>query len=87
MSDGGHLGFCRGPKINSVRLIGGMTSKFKFEVNWLSGSKEIAFTRGVYSIHIKKIDGSHLGFRTWPKINNVHVFGGLIYHFKIEVDW
>ena len=53
----------------------------------LSGSKDIAFTRGVYSIHIKKFDGGHLGFRTWPKINSVRIFGGLLSYFKIEVDW
>ena len=35
-----------------------------FEVDWLSGSKDIAFTRGVYSIHIKKFEGGHLLFRT-----------------------
>ena len=64
-----------------------MTSKIKSEVDWLSGSKDIAFTRGVYSIHIKKFDGGHLGFCTWPKINRVRIYGGLISYFKIEVDW
>ena len=76
---GGHLGFCTWPKINSVRPLGGMTSQTKFEVYWLSSSKDIAFIRGVYSIHIKKCGGGHLGFCTWPKINNVRIFGGL-YH-------
>ena len=74
MFDGGHLGFRTWPKINSVRIFGGLISKTKFEVNWLGGSKDIAFTRGVYSIHIKKFDGGHLGFRTWPKINSVRPY-------------
>ena len=77
MFDGGHLGFCRGPKINSIRPMGGMTSKIKFEVDWLSGFKDIAFTRGVYSIHIKKFDDGHLSFCTWPKINSVRPLGGM----------
>ena len=85
--DGGHLCFCTWPKINSVRSLGGMTSLTKFEVDWLSGSKDIAFTRGVYSIHIKKFDGGHLSFRSWPKINIVRIFCGLISYFKIKVDW
>ena len=66
-----HLSFCTWPKINSVRPLDGMTSKTKFEFDWLSGSKDIAFTRGVNSIHIKKFDGGHLSLRTWPKIISV----------------
>ena len=85
--DGGHLSFCRWPKINIVHSLGGMTSLTKFEVDWLSGSKDIAFTRCVYSIHIKNSDGGHLCFRTWHKINTLLIFGGLISYFKIEVDW
>ena len=53
--DGGHLGFRTWPKINSIRPLGGMTSYTKFEVDWLSGSKDIAFTRGIYSIYFKSL--------------------------------
>ena len=77
MFDGGHLGFYRGPKINSVCPMGGMPSKIKFEVDWLSGSKDIAFIRGVYSIHIKKFDNGHLSFCTWLKINRVRPLDGM----------
>ena len=35
-----------GPK-SSVRPLDGLTSLLKFEVDLLSGSKDIAFTRGV----------------------------------------
>ena len=73
--DVSHLGFSRWPKINSVRPLDGLTSLLKFEVDLLSGSKDIAFTRGVYSLHIKKFDGSHLEFCTWPKINSVRPIG------------
>ena len=69
--DGGHLSFHTWPKINSVCPLGGMTSSTKSEVDWLRGSKDIAFTRGVYSIHIKKFDGGHRIFHTWPKIKNI----------------
>ena len=65
------------PKINSVRPLGGMTSSTKSEVDCLSGSKDIAFTRCVYSIHIKKFDGGHLSFHTWPKINSVLLLGAM----------
>ena len=87
MFDGGHLSFHKGPKINSVRPIGGMASKIKFEVDWLSGSKDISFTRGVYSIHIKKFKGGHLSFCTWPKINSVRPIGVMTSKIKFEVDW
>ena len=63
-----------GPK-SSVRPLDGLTSLLKFEVDLLSGSKDIAFTRGVYSLRIKKFDGSHLDFCTLPKINSVRHIG------------
>ena len=85
--DGSHLGFQTWPKLNSVYPIGGMTSETKLEVDWLRDSKDIEFTRGVYSIHIKKFDGSHLGFRTWPKLNSVYPIGGMTSETKLEVDW
>ena len=54
-----------------------MKTNFKFEVDWGNGFKDITFTRGVYSIHIKKLDGGHLSFCTWPKINSVRPLGGM----------
>ena len=47
--DGSHLVFSRWPKVNNVRPLDNM--KIKFEVDWGNGSKEIAFTKVVHSIH------------------------------------
>ena len=71
------LFLCRWPKIKSVCPLGGMTSSTKFEADWLSGSKDIALPRGIYSIHIKKYDDGHFSFHTWPKINRVCPLGGM----------
>ena len=46
--DGSHLVFSRWPKTNSVHPISEIRFYFKFEVDWWTGSKDIAF------------DGSHL---------------------------
>ena len=62
--DSGHLDFSKWPKINSTCPIDNMKTNFKFEVDWGNDFKDIAFTRGVNSIHIKKFDGNHLSFRT-----------------------
>ena len=68
--DGGHLVFSRWPKMYSVCLLDNMNTNFKFEVNWGSGSKDIAFTSIYYLLlHIfQKADGGHLDFSRWPKI-------------------
>ena len=47
--NGSHLVFSRWPKVNNVRPLDNM--KIKFEVDWGNGSKEIAFTKVVHSIH------------------------------------
>ena len=47
--DGGHLVYSRWPKVNNVRPLDNM--KTKFEVDWGNGSKKIAFTKVVHSIH------------------------------------
>ena len=44
----------------------------KFEVGWWNDSKDIVFTRVVYtSIYFKKLYGSHLVLSRCPKINSV----------------
>ena len=47
--DGSHLVISRWPKVNNVRPLDNM--KTKFEVDWGNGSKESAFTKIVHSIH------------------------------------
>ena len=62
-----------------------MKTNVKFEVDWGNGSKDIAFTRVVHSIHFHKFDGSHLVFSRWPKVNNVRPLDNMKTKFK--VDW
>ena len=50
--DGCHLDLSRWPKIESVCNLCGMTSLIKFEGNCDNDSKDIAFTRGVYTCSI-----------------------------------
>ena len=85
MFDGGHLVYSRWPKVSSVRPLDNMKANFKFEVDWGNGSKDIAFTRVVHSIHFHKFDGSHLLFSKWPKVNNVRSLDNI--KTKFEVDW
>ena len=58
-----------------------MPLSFKFEVDWLNGSKYIAFTMGIYSIQFEKFDGSHLDLSRWPKINSVRPLGNMKTNF------
>ena len=62
-----------------------MKTNLKFEVDWGNGSKDIAFTRVVHSIHFHKFDGSHLVFSRWPKVNKVRPLDNM--KTKFEVDW
>ena len=62
-----------------------MKTNLKFKVDWGNGSKDIAFTRVVHSIHFHKFDGSHLVFSRWPKVNIVHPLDDM--KTKFEVDW
>ena len=62
-----------------------MKTNFKFEVDSGNGSKDIAFTRVVHSIHFHKFDGSHLVFSRWPKVNKVRPLDNM--KTKFEVDW
>ena len=59
--------------------------KTKFEVDWGNGSKEIALTKVVQSIHFYNFNGSHLVFSGWPKVNNVRPLDNM--KTKFEVDW
>ena len=62
-----------------------MKRNFKFEVDWGNGSKDIAFTGVVHSIHFHKFDGSHFVFRRRPKVYNVRPLDNM--KIKFEVDW
>ena len=54
--DGGHLGFSRWPKINSVYPLDNMKTIFKSKVNWGNGFKDIAFTSITFnSTYILKV--------------------------------
>ena len=64
-----------------------MKRNFKFEVDWGNGTKDIAFTGVVHSIHFPKFDVSHLVFSRWPKVNNVCPLDNMKRNFKFEVDW
>ena len=55
-----------------------------FKVHWVNGSKDIAFTGLVHSIHFHKFDGSHPVFSRWPKVNNVCPLDNM--KIKFEVD-
>ena len=61
--------------------------KTKFEVDWGNGSKDIAFTRVVHSIHFKKFDGGHLVFSRWPNVNSIPPLDNMKTNFKFEMDW
>ena len=80
--DGGHLVFSRWPKVNNVRPLDNM--KTKFEEDWGNGSKDIVFTKAVHSIHF---DRGHLVFRRWPNVYSVHPLDNIKTNLKFEVDW
>ena len=87
MFNGGHLDFSRWAKINSIRPLGGITSEIKFEVDRWNDSLDIVFTRGIYSIYLKKFNGGRIVFSIRPKINCVCPIDNMKTNFKFEVDW
>ena len=65
---------------------GDESGNFEILCEW-QPCKDIAFTRDVHSIHLKKFNGSHLVFSRWPKINSVRPLDNMKINFKFEVDW
>ena len=65
--DGGHLVFSTWPNVNSVPPLDNMKTNFKFEVDWGNGSTDIAFTRLVHSILLKRSMAAILFLADGPK--------------------